>query len=77
MMSVGIAGGVADDEFTLGDVVLSSFVYDLTVTAAQPDGSEQYSVTGGFMPRAVEQFLAGLGARRRQFDGWNAAEAIN
>ena len=77
LLTVGIAGGVADDEFTLGDVILSNFVYDLTVTAAQPDGSEEYSVTGGFMPRAVEQFLAGLGAQRQQFKGWNAARAIN
>src|SRR5262249_30239661 len=47
ILVVGIAGGVPDNEFTLGDVILSTKIHDLTVSAVNPDGSRQYSMGGG------------------------------
>ena len=44
---VGIAGGVATDEFTLGDVVVSTRIHDFSVEAVQRDGEREYAVASG------------------------------
>lgn len=59
ILLVGIAGGTPG-EVTLGDVVFGNRVYDLTVQAAEPDGSRTFSTTGGAMREDVRRLLANL-----------------
>ncbi|MFC4939565.1 MULTISPECIES: hypothetical protein [Bradyrhizobium] len=47
ILLVGIAGGIPDAEYSLGDVVLSSRVYDFSVTAAFEGGASAYQQQGG------------------------------
>ena len=44
---VGIAGGVPSSDFSLGDVIVSSRIYDLTLEASMPNGEREYSIKGG------------------------------
>src|SRR6266700_4015358 len=47
ILVVGIAGGVPHDEFTLGDVVVSSRIVNPNVDAWHPDGTTDYMIRGG------------------------------
>jgi nucleoside phosphorylase len=44
---VGIAGAAPNSEFGLGDVAVSSYVYDLSVEAACGANDREYSIGGG------------------------------
>lgn len=55
---VGIAGGVPDYEFSLGDVVLASRLDDFSFGAADPDGTRSYQSAGGPMHPDVIRFLS-------------------
>jgi len=46
ILVVGIAGGVPHDEFTLGDVVVSSRIVNSNVDAWHPDGTTDYMTRG-------------------------------
>lgn len=46
ILVVGIAGGVPHDEFTLGDVVVSSRIVNPNVDAWHPDGTTDYMTRG-------------------------------
>jgi hypothetical protein len=76
IFAVGIAGAVPDSDFTLGDVIVSSQVLDITVSAARQGGIEEYATTGSFLSRPAESLVAGLGARRQELDGWNTPESL-
>jgi nucleoside phosphorylase len=51
LLVVGIAGGVPHDEFTLGDVIVSSRIYNFDVGAMNEDGSYTFDTRGGIHPR--------------------------
>jgi nucleoside phosphorylase len=70
----GIAGGVPDDDFTLGDVVIATRVHEYLLGAAAPSG-EEFSVGGGPIAEEITRFTASLSARQ-ELDGWNAAASI-
>jgi nucleoside phosphorylase/tetratricopeptide (TPR) repeat protein len=57
LILVGIAGGVPDNEFSLGDVVLATYLHDFSLTAVK-EGKTTYQTGGGSMHRDVERFLA-------------------
>ena len=76
MLLVGIAGGLPDDEFGLGDVLLASRLHDFSVSAALESESPQQSLTGGPMHPDVEQLLAHIPALEDNFKGWNSRDAI-
>jgi nucleoside phosphorylase len=54
---VGIAGGVPDKEYSLGDVVLATYLHDFSLTAANAEGVTRQSM-GGDMHRDVDRFLS-------------------
>jgi hypothetical protein len=68
LLLVGIAGGVPDAEFTLGDVLLASRVHDFSVSAAIEGGQSSYQQLGGPVHRDLEPMLA-----HRRY--WGSAEA--
>ncbi len=78
LVVVGIAGGVPDDDFTLGDVVLASSLIDFTVGAVigEETHRHEFAVGGGPMSREIENFLATLSAQNDDLGDWNSATAI-
>ncbi len=55
LLVVGIAGGRPSDEFTLGDVVVSTRVHDFSVEAVLENGDREYNVTAGPLDRRAER----------------------
>ena len=46
LLVVGITGGVPDDEFTLGDVIISSRIHNLNVSALQAGNISKFDIRG-------------------------------
>jgi len=57
LLLVGIAGGVPDNEFSLGDVILASSLHDFSFGAATSGGGRTYQTSGGPMHPDVVKFL--------------------
>jgi len=72
ILLVGIAGGFADSDYTLGDVLLSSRVHDFAVSAALEGGITQYQQQGGAVHRDVEKLLTHLPALKRELGDWSS-----
>lgn len=58
ILVVGIAGGVPHDEFTLGDVVVSTRIVNPNVDAWQADGTTDYMTRGGPLHPVVEDIVS-------------------
>jgi len=76
ILLVGIAGGIPDTEYSLGDVVLSSRVHDFSVTAAFEGGASAYQQQGGPPHIEVSKLLAHLSAMENDFGDWNLVESL-
>jgi nucleoside phosphorylase len=72
----GIAGGVPDSEFTLGDVLLASSIHDLSITAANENRGPEFRPAGGPAHASVERLLANLPARKQDFGNWSDAASV-
>ena len=75
ILVVGIAGGVPDNEFTLGDVVVSTRVLNLNVDALNPDGTISSVTRGGSNP-LVGQITGLLPGEDQRLAGWNAVDSV-
>jgi nucleoside phosphorylase len=76
LLLVGIAGAIPSNEFTLGDVLLTSRLHNFAVTAAL-EGRSEFSATGGPMHQDVERLLAHLPAALEDRLGpWYSEESI-
>src|SRR5262245_41994100 len=60
LLVVGIAGAVPDTDFTLGDVIISSQILDLTVIAVTQGGIEEYSLVGCLISLRAAVFIVGF-----------------
>ncbi len=58
ILVVGIAGGVPRDEFTLGDVVVSSRIVNPNVDAWHSDGTTDYTTRGGPSHPLVDDIIS-------------------
>lgn len=76
ILLVGIAGGIPDVEYSLGDVVLSSRVHDFSVTAALEGGALAYQQQGGPPHIKVEKLLSHLTAMEEDFNKWNFMQSL-
>jgi nucleoside phosphorylase len=74
LLVVGIAGGVPQNEFTLGDVIISSRIHDFTVNAMNQDDIT-FKGMGGIHP-LVSDITASLFMYRNAMSGWNEDESI-
>ena len=77
ILVVGIAGGVPSNEFSLGDVVLSTRINDFTVSAVFENAPPAYSISGGPNKRVVADLVAFLPALDESLTGWNTSESIS
>jgi nucleoside phosphorylase len=76
LLVVGIAGGRPTEDFTLGDVVVSTRIHDFSVEAALVGGARDFNVTGGPLDRDAEAIAAHVTGFKEDFEGWNTPEAI-
>ncbi len=76
ILLVGIAGGIPNAEYSLGDVVLSSRVHDFSVSAALEGGKLEHQQQGGPAHIEVEKLLAYLPAKEHLFKTWNSAQSL-
>src|SRR5258708_3636981 len=75
LLVVGIGGGVPDNDFTLGDVIVSSYIHNFDVNAIK--GHEtNYVVTGGIHP-TISNIAASLNLYQRLLVGWNSEASIS
>jgi nucleoside phosphorylase len=75
ILVVGIAGGVPDNEFTLGDVIISSRIHNLDVGAQRANRTSSFDIRGGIHP-VISDITANLLLYRDQLAGWNKSESI-
>ncbi|UGY05703.1 hypothetical protein [Bradyrhizobium quebecense] len=73
---VGIAGGRPAGEFTLGDVVVASKMINLTVDAANPDGSRGYATSASELHPDVEKVVLNLEGDAGRYGDWNSVTSI-
>lgn len=75
---VGIAGGVPANEFSLGDVIVSTRIADFTVEAVLKDRSREYALAGGPLHPDVTKLAADIPGMvlDHELDGWNSEAAI-
>lgn len=76
LLLVGIAGGMPEYEFTLGDVVVASRLIDFSVGAAIEGDKLEFAVGGGSMSKEVGILLAHLPAMNERIQGWNDEKNI-
>ena len=76
ILVVGIAGGIPDFEYTLGDVVLSTRVNDLTVRAVHEVAPDQFAISGGPSSYAVTKLVTALPMLESKFQGWSTRASI-
>lgn len=70
LLVVGIAGGLPSDDFSLGDVVLSTRILDFSVEARVFEGDTTYNVGGGPISREIASSVANLSAREDELGDW-------
>lgn len=75
ILVAGIAGGVPCDDFTLGDVIVSTRVLNLNVDAQNADGTITVSARGGSHPLA-SQIAALLPGEDGRLAAWNEQASI-
>jgi predicted nucleotide-binding protein/nucleoside phosphorylase len=76
LLVVGIAGGVPSEDFSLGDVIVSTRVHDFSVEAVLQEKEPEYALSGGPVDRAAAVLVANLPALKAELGHWNVAKAI-
>ena len=72
---VGIGGGIPNDEYSLGDVVVANRLNDFCVSAWLQNKPPDFSIVGGLMHKEVEALLANLIAFK-ELGGWNNQQSL-
>ncbi|MEO6326923.1 MAG: hypothetical protein ABIT01_00240 [Thermoanaerobaculia bacterium] len=67
---VGIGGGRPTSDLTLGDVVISSFVHDLTLEDTGSDGTSRFSALGGPLDPEAARVVSHLQALIPRMKDW-------
>jgi nucleoside phosphorylase len=75
LLVVGIAGGIPKNDFTLGDVIISTRINNLNVNKRFEDGSEETDMRGGIHPR-ISNITASLLLHQKALTGWNNPASI-
>lgn len=77
LVLTGIAGGLPDSDFSLGDVLLANRLHDFCVTAALEDKPMQYRPAGGPMHAWVERLLGVIPSWRDELGPWNLLGSLS
>ena len=79
ILLVGIAGGIADDDYSLGDVLLANRIYDFSVSAEIQDQElhrREWNVAGGPVHPDVGALLAAIPGWGQKLKGWNRQDVV-
>ena len=79
ILLVGIAGGVPNDEYSLGDVLLASRIYDFSVSAEileEEEHRREWNLTGGPVHPIIEAILGAISGWKAHFKGWNNQKSV-
>ncbi len=79
ILLVGIAGGVPDDDYSLGDVLLANRIYDFSVSAEimeKEEHAREWNLMGGPVHPIVAAILAAIPGWKAKFKGWNSKPSI-
>jgi nucleoside phosphorylase len=76
LLLIGIGGAVPSSDFSLGDVVCATRVYDFSIRAVKEGAPDTFSTRGGPMHVVVEDILNRLPALERQLLNWNSRDSI-
>lgn len=68
---VGISGGIADNDFSYGDVLFTTKVIGFGQTKYEAGGENTYNPDGGSMSESVLGFITSLGARSELGEWWH------
>jgi nucleoside phosphorylase/DNA polymerase III delta prime subunit len=68
---IGIGGAVPETEFSLGDVVLASRLYDYSLSAALASGEKEHDVRGGPSHKVIQDLIVRLPVLEGKLAGWN------
>jgi nucleoside phosphorylase/uncharacterized SAM-dependent methyltransferase len=75
LLVVGIAGGIPHNEFTLGDVIVSTHIVNSNVDAKNADGTTDYMMAGNSPHPHVEHIISLLPGDP-QLNSWNKFPAL-
>src|SRR5262249_49549029 len=70
LLVVGIGGGLPSDDFSLGDVILSTRILDFSVEARKFAEGTTYNIGGGPTARSISAGVANLSAREDDLGEW-------
>jgi|GEM_PF-5998488 len=75
ILVVGIAGGLPSDNFSLGDVIVSSHIYDLTLEEANTEG-RTYDIKGGWLQDSANRVIQDMpGLLKIELSNWHDSVA--
>ncbi|NEP09235.1 MAG: hypothetical protein F6K14_03125 [Symploca sp. SIO2C1] len=75
ILVVGIAGGLPSQDFSLGDVIVSSHIYDLTLEEATTEG-RTYDIQGGRLQERADRVIQDLpGLLKIELSNWHDSVA--
>ena len=69
----GISGGMPEDEFSLGDIIISSRLHDISISALLDDAPTQHASRGGDMHHDIQQLIGGLTTNSYKYANWDNA----
>jgi nucleoside phosphorylase len=69
LLAVGIAGGIPDYDFSLGDVVAATYIHDFSLEAVKKKGSE-YHLGGGPVQKDLRNLLVSLPSHEQALGDW-------
>lgn len=72
LLVVGIAGGLPSEDYSLGDVVLSTRINDYSVEARQVATEPTYNLSGGPIDKKITSGIANLRGRLDDLGDWTA-----
>ncbi|MBI3272014.1 MAG: hypothetical protein HYZ53_23675 [Planctomycetes bacterium] len=76
ILLVGIAGGVAADEFSLGDVILATEIKDLRTQALNQDKEPERAIHAAPAHKSVSDIASALRPLEKHLDGWSSRKSI-
>jgi nucleoside phosphorylase len=75
LLVVGIAGGVPSNDFTLGDVIISTRILNFNMSKRYEDGREKFDMTSGIHP-VTSNIATNFLLYQEELKGWNDPESI-
>jgi nucleoside phosphorylase len=76
LLVVGIAGAIPASEFTLGDVIVSTRMYDFSAEAASKNGSREPALTDTPIHGTAADIVANLPAMSEALGDWSSQASI-